>query len=93
MYYNTNDETGETLQRSRTRTATQEDIIYRIFDGEPELELAPSELLNMLGPDTVWPITSIRRALSDLTSEGKLTKTENKKLGPYGKHEFTWKLA
>ena len=47
----------------------------------------------MLGPDTVWPITSIRRALSDLTSECKLTKTDNKKLGPYGKHEFTWKLA
>ena len=53
MYYNTNNETGETLQRSRRRTATQEDIIYRIFDGESELELTPSELLNMLGPDTM----------------------------------------
>ena len=93
MYYNTNDETGGTLQRSRTRTATQEDIIFRIFDGESDLELSPSELLIMLGPNTVWPITSVRRALSDLTSAGKLTKTENKRLGPYGKHEFTWKLA
>jgi len=93
MYYNTNEETGENLQRSRARTASQEDIIYRIFDGESNLELTPSELLSMLGPDTIWPITSVRRALSDLTSEGKLTKTNNKKLGPYGKHEFTWKLA
>ena len=40
-----------------------------------------------------WPITSIRRAITDLTNAGKLTKTDTMKLGRYGKHVHTWKLA
>ena len=95
MYYNTNDETGDTLRRSRRRTASQETIIYRLFsnDSDSSLELTASEVLNCLGPDTIWPITSIRRSLSYLSKAGKLIKTDNTKLGPYGKQEFTWKLA
>ena len=54
MYYNTNDETGDTLRRSRRRTASQETIIYRLFsnDSDSSLELTASEVLNCLGPDT-----------------------------------------
>ena len=38
------------------------------------------------------PITSIRRALTDLTSKGKLVKSSIMKMGPYGKQVHCWKL-
>lgn len=96
MYYNTNNETGSTLAASRSNSMTQETIILEIFKNNTNEEFTPTEILSVIGfqdPNCNWPITSIRRALSDLTSENKLTKTDNQKLGPYGKHEFTWKLA
>ena len=39
------------------------------------------------------PITSIRRAITDLTNEGKLVKTNSLKKGNYGKKCHCWKLA
>ena len=95
MYYNTNNETGETLTRSRNNTVTQEDVILGIFEHSPTNEFTPSEVLNVIGfqdPDCRWPITSIRRAITNLTDSNKIKKTDNQKVGPYGKNVYTWKL-
>ena len=96
MYYNTNNETNETLTRSRRNTVNQEDVIFSVFENSPTNEFTPSEVLNVIGfqdPDCRWPITSIRRAISDLTGSNKIIKTNNQKVGPYGKNVYTWKLA
>ena len=37
------------------------------------------------------PITSVRRAMTDLTTEGWLTKTDIMKKGRYGKEVHCWK--
>ena len=94
MYYNTNDETGETLQSSRNATMKQEDQILGIFQAFPNEGLTPFDIEDFARDQEVnWPITSIRRAITDLTNAGKLTKTDTMKLGRYGKHVHTWKLA
>ena len=90
MYYNTNDETGTDLQNSRANSDNQKDIIYRVFRSNPTLPLTPFEILSATGQN--WPITSIRRAITDLTSEGLLEKTSIKRMGPYGKRTFCWKF-
>jgi hypothetical protein len=38
------------------------------------------------------PITSIRRALTNLTNEGKIIKTGVKTVGLYNKKEHLWRL-
>lgn len=37
------------------------------------------------------PITSIRRAMTDLTNKGYLRKSTNSRLSIYGKKEYIWK--
>ena len=90
MYYNTNDETGSELSRSRSNANTQEKIILELFQGSPNLMFSPFDVLELT--DLNAPITSIRRALTDLTSKGKLVKSSIMKMGPYGKQVHCWKL-
>ena len=91
MYYNTNNETGEILQESRENARTQGGVILQYFQDNPREELTPFEIKTTLRMRA--PITSIRRAISDLTTEGKLKKTDTLKAGIYGKKCHCWKLA
>ena len=91
MYYNTNNETGETLQESRETAKTQSGAILQYFRDNPGEELTPFEIKAKLRMRA--PITSIRRAISDLTTEGMLEKTDTLKAGNYGKKCHCWKLA
>ena len=90
MYYNTNDETGTTLQQSRGNAKTQEGIILEFFTNNPNLQLSPFEISDTLELNA--PITSIRRAMTNLATNGDLRKTKLMKIGPYGKHVHTWRL-
>ena len=94
MYYNTNDENGETLRNSRDNSTNQENMILAIFETYPNEGLTPFDIEDFAHDQEVnWPITSIRRAITDLTNAGKLMKTNTTKLGKYGKQVHTWKLA
>ena len=88
MYYNTNDESGENLQNSRENSDKQQDVIYRVFESNPNMTLTPFEIEAAVAQS--WPITSIRRAITDLTSAGKL---EIRRMGPYGKQTYCWKYV
>ena len=95
MYYNTNNETGEQLNESRSNTKTQNEIILDIFNTfRLNNGLSPSEVESILietyGKN--WPLTSIRRAISTLTDEGKLTKTDKLRGGKYNKNEHIWRF-
>ena len=89
MYYNTTSEKGNHLKTSHTRTRTQEEKIYSFFltFGQP---LSPSMILDKM--NLKCPITSVRRALTDLTSKGKLIKLNKLVMGSYGKKEHLWCL-
>ena len=94
MFYNTNDETGEVLKMSRTKTNNQNVLVLGVFKAFPEENLIPEEVSSYITKtyNKSYPITSIRRAITDLTTEGSLQKTDVKKLGHWGKRVHTWKL-
>ena len=88
-YYNTTNETGEALITSHKKAKTQEEAIYSYFlsCNEP---LSPSMVLDRLRLNC--PITSVRRAMTNLTISGKIAKTDQYVKGNYGKHEHLWRL-
>jgi hypothetical protein len=87
MHYNATNETGATLEQFVAHTYTQTDFIKLEF--AVGRELSPSDVLKYLNHK--YPITSIRRCITDLTAEGFLVKTDKKKIGIYGRPEYIWK--
>ena len=93
MYYNTTNQSGRALQESRTKAESQEDKILKIFNLVPERPMGPNMVMKMYNNHfTATPITSIRRAITNLTIKGKLVKHDGMEMGGYGKMEHTWKL-
>ena len=86
MYYNTTSETGDNLKESHKKAASQQQkvLIYFIYNGESSPSKVASNL-NLL-------ITSVRRCITDLTTDGHLEKTTKKVTGMYGKPEYVWEL-
>ncbi len=90
MYYNTNKDTGETLSNSQVITVSQEDRIYEYCKTFKPYDIAPHHLTGLFSENT--PITSIRRALTNLEKWGKLIKTDRMVMGSYGKMVHTWRI-
>lgn len=86
-YYNTTNEIGAELAASIQKNEKQEVVILGLFQKVAEWQ--PSHIFELL---KVYPITSIRRTLTDLTAQGLLIKSEIKMMGMYGKKEHVWKL-
>ena len=96
-YYNTNRETGKTLALSWGKANKQVNMILEIFEERIR------HTLNGLAPHQVqhqivvrygkrYPLTSIRRAMSNLTDNGELIKLDRMVIGSYGKNVHTWRL-
>ena len=90
-YFNTNNERGEVLTQSVSRATKQEDVIMDFFRLRPGRRFSPEDV-------QAWclstsPLTSVRRAITNLTDQGKLIKTNQMKKGMYGKNVHTWELA
>jgi hypothetical protein len=90
-YFNTTSLSGEDLKQAVIDAANQEDAILLIYQatGKP---YTPSAILGMTTrAGHKWPITSIRRSISNLTDRKELVMLPNTKEGLYGKHEHYWK--
>ena len=90
MFYNTINEVSSVLVTSHSNTRTQEAIILDCFKSAKE-PLSPS-MVHFL-TKLKCPITSIRRAMSDLSKDGKLVKLEQFTIGKFGKKEHLWMEA
>ena len=88
-YYNTNGEKGPDLAKSEEKAQTQEDILMGIFKNKRDLSASQAF---KLFPNGNTPITSIRRAITNLTNQGKLIKTQDLRPGLYGKDEHVYKV-
>lgn len=88
-FYNTNKENAKESLDSSQKAKRQEVVIYDLFllSNEP---LSPSMVCNAL--NNKWPITSIRRAMTNLTDDGMIVKTQETVKGVYGKNEHLWSL-
>ena len=88
-FYQTIDQVGSALKESNKKVKRQEDLIYSLFV-KCNQPLSPSMVLSQSGMNC--PITSIRRAITDLTNSGRIVKTDRQVKGMYGKAEHLWQL-
>lgn len=88
MFYNTTHETGATLHQFRAAAERQEDVILRFFQAHPGELFTPSEINARVLPGA--EITSVRRAMTNLTTWKRLVMTAVKRRGPRGRPETCW---
>ena len=93
-YFNTTKETGKQLFQSKVKSHSQEEAIMDIFLNRGLINMAPSNVWSIYCAEFKdVPLTSIRRAITSLTNRYKLVKTDEMRIGIYGKLEHCWRLA
>jgi len=90
-FWNTNKEEGSHLRDSQEKAVRQQDVILYFFQIHRHGYFTPFDVQYRAKLNN--PITSIRRAITNLERAGKLIKTNIMKTGIYGKQNHTWKLA
>ena len=88
-YYNTTNLKGDGLKSSQSKAISQSALIYSFFL-DYNKPLSPSMVLKKL--NLKCPITSVRRAITNLTLDNKIVKTSSMVEGNYGKPEHLWKV-
>jgi hypothetical protein len=95
-YYNTTNETGESLNTKVVKAeGLKKRILKRIIhcsSGYSKFNTSSSVLHLCQLRGRKYPITSIRRAISNLVSEGELVYTGEKRTGMHGSPERLVKL-
>lgn len=88
-YFNTTNQDIDYVNKRKAKNKTQEALVYDLFKNHTTM--TASEVLQKF-PKRV-PITSLRRAMSNLQQEEKLVKTTYTKTGIYGapEHYYTIK--
>lgn len=90
-YYNTTNITGRNLANRRKQAKGQQTIVAEYFRKHPKKKITASELTKQLKAKMLLskrtPITSIRRALSDLKTKGTIRKLPQTRIGPYRQPE------
>ena len=88
-YFNPVPEGEEAVKDYTAKAKTQQEYILALFqDGKPH---SPTDIHNRcLNAGMIWPITSIRRAITDLDAENEIRKTGAKSKGRYGRNENQW---
>jgi len=89
-YFNTNKERGKTLRSSRTQARKQQEAVLSLFQSYPMQFFSPDVVHSLVMPNA--PLTSTRRAITNLTDDGFLEKTTNMVIGSWGKMVHTWRL-
>lgn len=94
MFYQTVDLSSEELEKATARTMKQESLIIAIFKANPTVAISPSQMLSIFEEkyNKHPPITSIRRAMSDLTKDNLLIKTGTMVTGSFSLPEHCWML-
>ncbi len=91
-FHNTINASGDTLVAHTITCKSQEERILVIFKEKQGVAMTPfyvADLYSKLYKEV--PITSIRRAMSNLTEENKLIKLPSMREEKYGKPNFLWK--
>jgi hypothetical protein len=87
-YFNTTNLTGEHLKEAAEKCLSQDKRIMAFF-AKKKKSYTPFEIQKVCLPNA--PITSVRRSLTNLTSDGLLIKTIEKNIGNYGRPNYKWR--
>jgi hypothetical protein len=90
-FYNTIHEQGEQLNKSEAKAVSQEVYILYHFKANKGRSYTPFEVQQAIPELHNTPITSIRRAITNLTNQGQLEHTHDMRQGDYGKLNHTWR--
>lgn len=89
-FYNTTGLTGDELKNAIARAKSLEQSILLLFKNTNR-GWSPSQVLKLMQKaGKQQPITSIRRAITNLTSAGDLVKSPEQVLGLYNDPEHVW---
>ncbi len=76
---------------NRGQWAVAQDVaVLTFFRLRPWESFSPSQIHGVVGKGA--PVTSIRRAMTNLTKKGCLVKLKDKRTGPFGRPEHLWIL-
>lgn len=89
-YYNTTDQRGDVLLKYHSKAKSQEDFILGIF--QTRGSMSASEVFKQM-PSNYVPITSVRRAMTNLKTEGKIRITNRRVKGMYGRDEIVYEIT
>ena len=91
-FFNTTHELPPRIAELIDKASGQERDILAVFVAAHDHLLTPWDVQTRLAYRA--PITSVRRAMTNLTTRGALTKTGTKRAsGPYRHHSYCWRLA
>lgn len=90
-FYNTANETAIQAELFTEKNESQDEIVIGIFQNVKR-PMGASDVFKRY-PIANTPITSLRRAITNLSKEGFLMDTGYQKMGMYGKKEKLWQLA
>jgi hypothetical protein len=90
-YHNTTGATGDHLRAYREAAAGQEADVLAFFAAHPGRSFTPEPVQRRVMPRA--PLTSARRAITNLTAKGLLVKTGETATGKFGRPVRLWMLA
>jgi hypothetical protein len=90
-FYNTINLSGKELNKATGKAISLQDEVLEYFKSHPNAKLTPPMVMTALGKPSV-PLTSFRRAMTNLSKAGDLIKTDEKAIGAYGLSNYLWKL-
>lgn len=90
-YYNTTNSEGRELDSFKIKAKAQELKVLAYFQAHPFQTFTPEDIGRAVLPNA--PRTSWGRALSNLTKDGALEKTDRQSIGMYGRPVYHWRLA
>ena len=92
-YYNTNKLSGKDLETAINKAKSQEAQVELHMKANSSKRYTPFQLQEafITDYDIIFPITSVRRALTNLTNDKILVKNDKMVIGDYGSPNHTWK--
>ena len=91
-FFNTIKATGQKLFEYQDSAKSQEQRIFNYLKSKPWQWYTPTAIQQLLFDDGLTPITSVRRATTNLEKQGKIEKSPSANaMGPYGKPCHTWR--
>lgn len=90
LFYNTNHLNHQEILVKEKKARFQNDLILDVFKKNRFTSFTPAQIHILLGQR--FPLTSVRRAISQLTELKRLVKTNEMRPGLYGDNNHCWKF-